>query len=117
MTWLVTLDWPSVWGRNAELRHNWVPKSLNISCHTRLVKTGSRSLTIKAKNLWRRTMLVKKAVATVVTEYGCPSAMKWPYLEKRSMTVSTTNLPPTLGKPSMKYIVMSVHTASDMMRG
>jgi hypothetical protein len=53
------------------------------------VKTGSRSLTIEAGNPWRRTMLVKKAVATVVAEYGCPSAMKWPYMEKRSTTIST----------------------------
>jgi hypothetical protein len=89
MTRLVTSDWPSIWGRNAELRHNWVSESLNISYHTRLVKTGSRSLTIEAGNPWRRTMLVKKAVATVVAEYGCPSAMKWPYMEKRSTTIST----------------------------
>jgi hypothetical protein len=34
--------------------------------------------------------------------------MKWAYLEKQSTTAKMTDLPPTLGSPSMKSIEMHV---------
>ena len=43
--------------------------------------------------------------------------MKWAYLEKRSTTVRMTDLPPTLGSPSMKSIEMSAHTWDGTSRG
>jgi hypothetical protein len=59
---------------------------------------------------WSRTIVSKKAVATVVAEYGWLRATKWAYLENRSTTVKMTDLPPTLGKPSMKSSAMLRHT-------
>jgi hypothetical protein len=43
--------------------------------------------------------------------------MKWVYLENRSTTVRMTDLPPTLGSPSMKSIEMSAQTWDGTSRG
>ena len=59
----------------------------------------------------------KKARATDAAVYGWPSAMKCAYLEKRSTTVRMTDLPPTLGSPSMKSIEISAHTCEGTSRG
>jgi hypothetical protein len=42
---------------------------------------------------------------------------KCAYLEKQSTTVRITNLPPTLGSPSMKSMEMSTHTWDGTARG
>jgi hypothetical protein len=66
-------------------------------------------------------MLSKKTRATVVAVYGCASEAKCAYLEKRSTkrstTVSTTVLPLTRGKPSMKFIATSAHIDNGTSRG
>jgi hypothetical protein len=62
-------------------------------------------------------MLSKKTRATVVAVYGCASETKCAYLEKRSTTVSTTVLPLTRGKPSMKFIATSAHIDNGTSRG
>jgi hypothetical protein len=41
---------------------------------------------------------------------GWLSTMKCAYLEKQSTTVKITDLPCTLGRPSMKSMEMSAHT-------
>jgi len=47
-------------------------------------------------------MSPKNALAIVSSEYGWPRGTKCVALEKRSTTVMMTDLPPTLGSPSMK---------------
>jgi hypothetical protein len=74
-----------------------VPESRKSFCHTRLVKIGSRSLTIEDGRPWSRTTCWKNAAATEVAEYGWPRAMKCAYLDRRSITVKITDLP-NLGK-------------------
>jgi len=46
----------------------------------------------------------KAAWPTVMAVYGWPRAMKYIYLEKRSMMVRMTDFPWTMGRPSMKSI-------------
>ena len=67
--------------------------------------------------LWSLTISSKKAFATETAMWGWPTAMKWPYFENQSTTVSTTDLPPTFGKPSMKSIDMSAQTIEGMGKG
>jgi hypothetical protein len=83
MILLVILDWLSIWGWNAELVQSLVPVSLNNSFHSVLVNTGSRSLTMDFDTPWSLTMVSKKALATVIAEYGWPMARMWAYLENR----------------------------------
>jgi hypothetical protein len=52
----------------------------------------------------------KNARATEAAMYGCPSGMKWAYFENWSTTMRITDLPATLGRPSMKSMEMSAHT-------
>jgi hypothetical protein len=70
MMLLVTSDCPSVCGRNAELMRSYVPDNRNISHHTLLVNTGSRSLTMDIGRPWSLTTWSKNALATVSAEYG-----------------------------------------------
>jgi hypothetical protein len=84
--------------------------SLNNSFHNILVNTGPRSLRMDSGTPWSLTMVSKKALVTVVAEYEWPRVRKWVYLENWSTTIRITDLPPTLGKPSMKLSAMSHHT-------
>jgi hypothetical protein len=43
--------------------------------------------------------------------------MKCAYLDKQSMTVRITTLPPTFRMSSMKSLVMSFHTTDDTSSG
>jgi hypothetical protein len=84
--------------------------SRNNSFHSVLVNIASRSLTMDSGTPWSLTMVSKNALVTVVAEYGWPRVMKWAYFENQSTTVRMTDLPPTLGKPSMKPSAVSRHT-------
>jgi hypothetical protein len=110
MILFTTSDWPSIYGWKAVLMRSVMPASLKRSCHTLPVNTGSRSLTIDVGNPCNRTMPSKKVRVTDAAVYGCSRGMKWAYLENRSTTVRMTDLPPTLGSPSMKSIEMSAQT-------
>jgi hypothetical protein len=55
-------------------------------------------------------MLSKKALTTVLAEYGWLNGMKWANFKNLSTTIKITDLPPTFGNPSMKSIEMSFHT-------
>ncbi|KAG2561917.1 hypothetical protein PVAP13_8KG216601 [Panicum virgatum] len=57
-------DWLSVCGWNAVLIRSCTPTILNMSRQMCPVKTGSLSLTIDVGNPCRRTMSLKKALAT-----------------------------------------------------
>jgi hypothetical protein len=61
-------------------------------------------------------MLSKKMRAMVVAMYRCPSGRKWADLENLSTTVRMTYRPLTLGRPSMKLILMSTHTGRGWSR-
>jgi hypothetical protein len=63
------------------------------------------------------TISSKKAFATDAAEYGCPKAIKCPYLENRSTIVRTIDLPPTFGNPSIKSIDISAHTIEGIDKG
>lgn len=62
--------------------------------------------------LCRQTISSKNTRATDSAVYGCPSGMKWAYLEKRSTTVRMTDLPPTLGSAVTKVVLTYCHTAN-----
>jgi hypothetical protein len=115
--WLVTSDWPPVWGWKAELISSFTPTSWKSSFQNVLVNTGSRSLTMEHNIPWRRTMLSKKAIATVETEYGWLNGMKWANFENLSTMVKTIDLLPTFGNPSTKSIMISSHTYLGTGRG
>jgi hypothetical protein len=68
MILLVTSDWQSVCGRNAELVQSLVPVRRNNSVHMLLVKMGSQSLTIDIGMPWSRMMPLKNALATDAAE-------------------------------------------------
>ena len=81
------------------------------------VNTGSRSDTMVDGRPWSLTTSEKKTDATVSADYGCRRAMKCTYLEKRSTTNRMTDLPPTLGRPSMMSIDISDQTDVGTGRG
>jgi hypothetical protein len=68
MILLVTSDWLSVCGQNAELVQSLVLVRWNNSVHMLLVKMGPRSLTIDVGMPWSQMMPPKNALAMDATE-------------------------------------------------
>jgi hypothetical protein len=79
-----------------------VLERVRISFQNVEVNMGSQLETSDRGMSCGQTISAKNSLATVSVVYGCPKGMKWQYFEKRSMTVRMMDLPPTLGRPSMK---------------
>jgi hypothetical protein len=107
MILFVTSDCLSNCRSKADENCKLMPASMKSSCQKRPVNAGSRSLTMEMGMPWSLVILSKKTHVMVVVEYGCPSGRKWADLDNLSTIIRMTERPLTLGRFSMKSILMS----------